>query len=112
MTTTVNTTHITAHLKGCASTRLAIIRAMQPEIFPSHIFNNMVEWIEAGEDVFTNAHNELANIACNIDDMEHYPAYHQVDIDRAKESYAYLESVVSYATNELYNVHEGEDKYV
>lgn len=112
MTTAVNTTHITAHLKGCASTRLAIIRAMQPEIFPSHIFANMVEWIEAGEDVFTNAHNELANIACNISDMEHYSAYHQADIDRAKEGYAYIESIVSYATNELYSVYEGEDKYV
>lgn len=112
MTNTKDTAHITAHLRGVATTRFQIMHAMLPEIFTNNIFTDIAEWIEADKVTHTNAYAALSTIACRIENMADDKDYTQADIDRAKESYAYLDDVVTYTMNELYNVYEGEDKYV
>lgn len=112
MTNTKDTAYITAHLRGIATTRFEIMHAMLPEIFTNNIFADIAEWIETDKIAHTNAYAALSTIACRIENMADNKDYTQTDINRAKESYAYLDVAVSYAMNELYKVYEGEDKNV
>ena len=72
---------------------------------PSAQLNELKQPLSIEHATHGNIIDTYTNISQMIPQLLH-------DIDRAKESYAYLESVVSYATNELYNVYEGEDKYI